>query len=83
MRRRFVLLFISFFACTKPASVTVVDSGVALIAASDGGARVTAEKLDAWLRWQNAVFALPARDGGFDVRQRAKDEARLLSEVGL
>lgn len=83
MLRRFVLpLAVVFAACPKPQAVTQPDAGTSLVVAGDAGARITAEKLDAWLRWQDAVFALPF-DGGADVRQRAKDEARLLAQVGL
>lgn len=84
MLRRFSLPLCLFFAaCPKPEVAKPTDAGSATVFSADGGARVTAEKLDAWLRWQDAVFALPVRDAGFDVRQRAKDEARLLLEVGL
>lgn len=84
MLRRFSLpLCLLLCACPKSELAKTVDAGSSNVITVDGGARITTQKLDAWLRWQDAVFALPLRDAGFDVRQRAKDEARLLSEVGL
>lgn len=83
LRRISIPLCVLVCACPKPEVAKTTDAGSPSIVTVDGGARVTTEKLDAWLRWQDAVFALPLRDGGSDVRQRAKDEARLLLEVGL
>jgi hypothetical protein len=79
IRRIGVLFFSALAACTKPAVTPVEDAGVV---SSDAGASagVTASKLDAWLRWQRAVMALDVDAG---VRVRARDEARLLREVGL
>lgn len=84
LARRFSLLLVaSLAACPKPEPVALVDAGVSQIAMADAGAQVTVEKVDAWLRWQASVMALPVPDAGLDVRVRARDEAKLLREVGL
>ena len=75
-----LLLFSALAACTKATPVALEDAGVVAIDAGSNAAVVTAEKLDAWLRWQRAVMTL---DAGTEVRVRARDEARLLRDVGL
>lgn len=74
-----LLLFSALAACTTTPTIAAGDAGVVRV---DAGARaeVTAQKLDAWLRWQRAVLSL---DAGVEVRVRAREEARLLREVGL
>ncbi len=84
LARRFsLLLAAALAACPNPAAVVVVDAGGSQVATPDAGAQVTSSKVDAWLRWQALVTALPVPDGGLDVRGRARDEAKLLREVGL
>jgi hypothetical protein len=81
-----VLLFVSLSGCPRAAEHSVaVDAGLAAPALADAGAVVTEARVDAWLGWQRALAALPApgRDGGLDLRQRAREEARLLAAAGL
>ncbi len=72
-----MVLLSGVVACTKPPPV-VVDAGSQ--PAADAGTGVTEAKLDAWLRWQGAVMQI---DGGATVRERAREEAKLLREVAL
>lgn len=79
MNRRAAFVLLVVMACAKPAAVVAIDAGADALDAGVAGV-VTAQKLDAWLRWQSAVLAL---DAGTEVRVRAREEAQLLREVGL
>ncbi len=79
MIRVLALVCLTLMGCAKPAATMTVDAGTANVDAGVAGV-VTAQKLDAWLRWQSAVLSV---DAGTEVRVRAREEARLLREVGL
>lgn len=75
-----LLLFSALAACTKTTPVALGDAGLVHVDAGVSVGVVTAGKVDAWLRWQRAVQTL---DAGTEVRLRAREEARLLRDVGL
>lgn len=83
MLRRFCLPCLLLFVACPRAPALVVDAGPTVSARDSGVGRVTATSVDAWLTWQAGLRALPRSDAGLDVRARARQEARLLADVGL
>lgn len=86
--RWLLMLLLVSGGCSRP-TPGLADAGPVAstaLGADDGG--VTLARLDAWLAWHAALAKLPPlgrRDGGAsdELRQRAREEARLLAEVGL
>lgn len=82
-------LFLLFLGCSRaPGLVASADAGLVALAQVDAGPVVSLARLDAWLRWQQALAALPPPgrgDGGEGaaLRQRARQEAALLADAGL
>lgn len=76
-------LILACTSCAKPA-LPQPDAGLPQPEV-DAGPMVTEVRLGAWLRWQQALQALPQQDAGdrSTLRQRARQEAALLSENGL
>ena len=73
--------------CPKPPA-PVPDAGLELSCERDAGPVVTEARLAAWLRWQQALAALPPlgrNEGGAgaELRRRAREEAALLADAGL
>jgi len=90
VRRALLGGLVLLFGCPKPAEVP--DAGPAPeVAESPDAGWLSPDALDAWLRYQQALAALPALvrgDGGHalgrdDVRARAKAEAALRADAGL
>lgn len=83
---RWLLVLTLLAACRTPVEAPVaVDAGVVVAEAPEAGPVVTEARIDRWLAWQKALAALPpaGRDGGPELRRRARDEAALLVQVGL
>lgn len=84
---RWLAFSLLFLGCQKPVGpVGRADSGPAIAEVADAGQVVTEARLDAWLRWQQALAALPPigrADGGSELRARARQEAVLLEQAGL
>lgn len=84
---RWLGLCLLILGCPKPLEPAGAgDAGPAPVEVIDAGPIVTQARLDAWLRWQQALAGLPPlgrSDGGADLRQRARQEAVLLADAGL
>lgn len=87
---RWFCLTLLLFGCPPAATPgAAVDAGTLVGAAEDAGPVVTEARLDAWLRWQAQLAALPTLsrvDGGpgpGELRARARQEAILLADAGL
>jgi hypothetical protein len=84
---RFRLLWVvALVGCTRSASPELADAAVvAQLPQVERGWELSAERLDAWLRWHAMQRAAePKRgDAGDEVRRRAALERALLGDAGL
>jgi hypothetical protein len=86
MRRLAVLLLV--LGCSKATTPVAGAAAVPVeVVLPDAGPALTEARLDAWLRWQQALAALPpigqGDGGGAPLRLRARQEAALLADAGL
>ena len=86
MSSRWTVLTLLLLGCPERREVSSVAAdagGLRPVAVTEAVAAISAEKLDAWLRYHRALSAAVGVDGGLDAKGKALRERAVRAEAGL